>query len=89
MSAETNSSIKWIMGLIGSAVVVFSGACYTQVLLKLNEHSEILAQRGERIAHLESQTNGTERRQNELKAALDKIEVKLDTLIDKVNNKKL
>ena len=75
------------MGLIGSAVVVFSGACYTQVLLKLNEHSEILAQRGERIAHLESQTNGTEQRQAELRAALDKIEAKLDVVIEKVNRK--
>ena len=87
MNHENNSSIKWIMGIIGSAVVLFSGACYTQILIKLNEHSEILAQRGERIAHLESQTNGTEQRQAELRAALDKIEAKLDVVIEKVNRK--
>jgi uncharacterized protein YoxC len=85
--SEVHSSTKWIMSVAASILILLVAGLLNEFRNKLNEHSSVLAAWGERIAHLESQSDGVERRQNELKESLEKIDLKLDTLIERIGRK--
>ena len=76
------------MGLIASAFLMMTAGLMASLNSSVNAHGAMLAVRGERIAKLEESVVGATHRQDELKSTLEKIENKLDVLLERINGKK-
>ena len=85
-SKETNGNgavIKWMFGIFGTLFVLILAGVTTATMQRITVAESTLALRGERIATLESKAQEATRADNEIKIRLDKMDAKLDRILQK------
>ena len=85
-SKETNGSgavIKWMFGIFGSLFILVLAGVTTATMQRITVAESTLASRGERIATLESKAMESTRVESEIKIHLDKMDAKLDRILQK------
>ena len=85
-SKETNGNgtvIKWMFGIFGTLFVLVLGGLTTATMQRITVAESTLASRGERIATLEVKAQESSRIESEIKQHLDKMDAKLDRILQK------
>ena len=83
---ETNGNgavIKWMFGIFGSLFILILAGVTTATMQRITVAESTLSSRGERIATLEVKAQEATRIESEIKIRLDKMDAKLDRILQK------
>ena len=83
---ETNGNgtvIRWMFGIFGTLFVLVLGGLTTATMQRITVAESTLSTRGERIATLEVRAQEATHADNEIKIRLDKMDAKLDRILQK------